>query len=170
MIVLPEQEPSPLGGRPPVSDRKALTGIIFVLKTGIRWEDLPLEMGCGCGMTCWRRLRDWQQAGVWETVKELLLDELREADKLDFSRAIVDASFSRAFGGGEKTGPNPTDRSKKGTKHHVLTDARGVPLNVISTAANRSDTPSVRPSHLNAAYVVIRCAANTVDHALTAVS
>ena len=49
-------------GRKPIDDRKALTGILFVLKTGIPWEDLPFEMGCGCGMTCWRRLRAWQQA------------------------------------------------------------------------------------------------------------
>ena len=52
-------------GRKPVEPRRALTGILFVLKTGIQWEDLPLEMGCGSGITCWRRLRDWQRAGVW---------------------------------------------------------------------------------------------------------
>jgi transposase len=134
-----------LGGRPPVSDRKALIGIIFVLKTGIRWADLPQEMGCGCGMTCWRRLHDWERAGVWNRVKQLLLDELREADKLDFSRAAVDAAFSRAFGGEEKTGPNPTDRRKRGTKHYVITDARGTPLNVTTTAANRNEITQLLP-------------------------
>lgn len=56
------------GGRPRVPDRACLTGIIFVLKTGIPWEYLPQEMGCGSGMTCWRRLRDWEKAGVWERV------------------------------------------------------------------------------------------------------
>src|SRR5947207_15902354 len=99
-------------GRKPIDNRKALTGILFVLKTGIGWEDLPQEMGCGCGMTCWRRLRDWQHAGVWDQVKQLLLDHLRDADKLDFSRAVVDSGTVRAVGGGEKTGPNPTDRRK----------------------------------------------------------
>lgn len=128
------------GGRPPIDDRKALTGIIFVLKTGIAWEDLPQEMGCGSGMTCWRRLRDWQQAGVWDTIKQLLLDELRAADKLDFSRFAVDSASVRAFGGGEKTGPNPTDRRKPGSKHHAVTDAQGVPLNVTTTEANRHDS------------------------------
>ncbi len=62
--VLPEWAPSPKGGQPRLDDRKALTGILFVLKTGIPWEDLPCEMGCGCGMTCWRRLRDWQADGT----------------------------------------------------------------------------------------------------------
>lgn len=61
---LPVHLPSARGGRPRIPDRAALTGILFVLKTGIQWEDLPPEMGCGCGMSCWRRLRDWQRAGV----------------------------------------------------------------------------------------------------------
>ena len=65
--LLPKWTPSPKGGQPPVPDRNALTGILFVLKTGIPWEDLPCEMNCGCGMTCWRRLRDWQTDGTWLT-------------------------------------------------------------------------------------------------------
>jgi len=133
------------GGRPPIDDRKALTGIIFVLKSGIPWQMLPQEMGCGSGMTCWRRLRDWQKAGVWDTVKQLLLDHLREADKLDFSRAAVDSASVRAFGGGEKTGPNPTDRRKPGSKHHVVTDANGIPLKTKTTAANRHDVTQLVP-------------------------
>jgi transposase len=56
--LIPPEAPKPKGGRPRVSDRAALTGILFVLKTGIPWEYLPAEMGCGSGMTCWRRLRD----------------------------------------------------------------------------------------------------------------
>src|SRR5258706_12191702 len=94
-------------GRKPIDNRQALTGILFVLKTGIPWEDLPQEMGCGSGMTCWRRLRDWQACGVWDRLHHLLLDELRAAGKLDLSRGIVDSSSVRAVGGGEKTGPNP---------------------------------------------------------------
>ena len=72
-------------GRKPLDNRKALTGILFVLKTGIPWEYLPLEMGCGSGMTCWRRLRDWQAAGVWQQLHEILLAELNAADKIDWS-------------------------------------------------------------------------------------
>jgi transposase len=62
--ILLEWTPSPKGGQPRLDDRKALTGILFVLKTGIPWEDLPQEIGCGCGMTYWHRLRDWQTSGI----------------------------------------------------------------------------------------------------------
>jgi len=62
--ILPKHPPCPKGGRPPIDKRKTLTGIIFVLKTGIPWQYLPREMGCGSGMTCWRRLHDWQKAGI----------------------------------------------------------------------------------------------------------
>src|SRR5437867_3445577 len=79
-------------GRKPVPDRACLTGIIFVLLTGIQWEMLPHEMECGCGMTCWRRLRDWQLAGVWQKVHELLLAHLNSADLIDWSRAVIDSS------------------------------------------------------------------------------
>ena len=86
-------------GRKRVPDRACLTGILFVLKTGIPWEDLPQEMGCGCGMTCWRRLRDWQQVGVWERIHRTLLDRLRAINRIDFSRAVVDSATVRAVGG-----------------------------------------------------------------------
>ena len=92
-------------GRKRIDDRKALTGILFVLKSGIPWEMLPQEMGCGSGMTCWRRLRDWQQAGVWAKLHEALLSRLHGADRLDWSRACVDSASVRAVGGGEKNRP-----------------------------------------------------------------
>src|SRR5580765_6732355 len=113
--LLPPHPPQPKGGRPFLDDRKVLTGIIFVLKTGIPWEDLPQEMGCGCGMTCWNYLQAWQRAGVWQRLHEILLAELQEADRIDWSRAAVDSTHARALGGGEKTGKNPTDRRKLGT-------------------------------------------------------
>ena len=92
-------------GRKPVPDRACLTGILFVLMSGIPWEMLPQEMGCGSGMTCWRRLRDWEKAGVWQTVHRMLLDRLRGADELDFSRAVVDSATVRAVGGANKPAP-----------------------------------------------------------------
>lgn len=85
-------------GRPPVPDRAALTGILFVLRSGIPWEMLPREMGCGSGMTCWRRLRDWHQAGAWQRLHEALLRRLEAAHQIDRSRASVDSIFVRAKG------------------------------------------------------------------------
>lgn len=138
-LLPPPNPPSDKGGRPRNDDRDALTGILFVLKTGLPWEDLPQEMGCGCGMSCWRRLRDWQEAGVWDRLHQVLLAKLHAADKIDWSRAAFDSSTIRAVGGGEKTGPNPTDRRKLGSKHHVVTDGHGIPLQVELSGANTHD-------------------------------
>src|SRR6185503_490356 len=85
-------------GRKPIDNRKALTGILFVLKTGIPWEYLPREMGCGSGMTCWRRLRDWQAAGVWEGLHRALLDVLGAAGAIDWGRASADSASVPAKG------------------------------------------------------------------------
>jgi transposase len=86
-------------GRKRLDDRMVLTGILFVLQTGIPWEYLPQEMGCGSGMTCWRRLREWQEAGVWQRLHGLLLAKLHEAERIDWSRAAIDSSYVRALGG-----------------------------------------------------------------------
>lgn len=132
-------------GRKRLDDRVVLSGILFVLYTGIPWEFLPQEMGFGSGMTCWRRLRDWHAAGVWQRLHELLLDELRAADLLDFSRAAVDSSHIRATKGGPKTGPSPVDRARTGSKHHVLTEAHGIPLTARLTGGNRNDVTQLIP-------------------------
>ena len=89
-------------GRKRIPDRQVLTGILFVLQTGIPWECLPQEMGCGSGMTCWRRLHEWQQAGVWQALHEVLLARLNSADLIDWSRAAIDSSHVRAVGGARK--------------------------------------------------------------------
>lgn len=86
-------------GRKRIDDRRVLCGILFVLQTGIPWEYLPQEMGCGSGMTCWRRLRDWQEAGVWRRLHESLLARLNGAELIDWSGAAIDSSHVRAVGG-----------------------------------------------------------------------
>ena len=123
-------------GRKPLDYRKILTGILFVLKTGIAWDDLPAELGFGCAKTCRHYLQTWHQSGVWVKLHAVLLAELNGADQIDWGRALIDASFAKAPEGGEDTGPNPTDRGKSGSKHHVMTDAQGIPLSVTVTAAN----------------------------------
>jgi transposase len=101
---IPPEPPKPEGGRPRVSDRACLTGILFVLKTGTPWEYLPKEMGCGSGMTCWRRLRDWQAAGVWQKIWEALLDELGVSDGIDWATSAMDSCSVRALFGGRRRG------------------------------------------------------------------
>ncbi len=90
--LLPNEPPKPKGGRPRVEDRAALTGIVFVLESGTPWDMLPKEMSCGSGSTCWRRLRDWQEAGVWEELHHVLLNRLGEADEIDWERASLDSA------------------------------------------------------------------------------
>ena len=98
--LLPKEPPK--GGRPRIDDRAALTGITFVLKSGIPWELLPQEMGCGSGITCWRRLQEWQEAGVWERLHRVLLDRLGEAEKIDWERASLDSASIPAKKGATK--------------------------------------------------------------------
>ena len=98
--LLPMPFPQPQGGRPRLTDRACLAGIIFVLRTGIPWRMLPKGLGCGSGMTCWRRLRDWQQDGIWDLIHFALLDWLSRDGQIDWSHAVVDSCSVRAVFGG----------------------------------------------------------------------
>jgi transposase len=108
--LIPVFTASPKGGRRrAIEDRAALSGILFVLQTGIPWEDLPQELGFGSGMTCWRRLRDWQAAGMWDKLHRAMLRRLREHDQIDWGRASVDAASAPSPRGARK--PAPTQRT-----------------------------------------------------------
>ena len=133
--LLPPKPAHPKGGRPfTVSDRAALAGIIFVLKTGLQWEYLPREMGCGCGMTCWRRLRAWQRAGVWPRLHRVLLQRLADAGRIDWSRASADGARVPAKGGA----PKPARTRSTGA-------SRGRTTTWSPTAAASRSRPSPRP-------------------------
>jgi transposase len=95
-LIPPRPRPRGPGGRPRVPDRSVVEGILFVLTTGCRWRDLPEEMGCGSGVTCWRRLREWEQAGVWQLLHRLLLDRLGQHGAIDWSRQCLDGVSVRA--------------------------------------------------------------------------
>ena len=134
-------------GRKPLDNRAALTGILFVLKTGLPWNDLPREMGCGSGAACWVRLHEWHGLGVWEALQAVLLAELRYADKIDWSRAAVDATTIWALRGGDKTGKTPADRGQKAApKDHRLTDGGGTPSgrSCQTTGANRHESTQLQ--------------------------
>ena len=125
--LLPPEPPKPNGGRPRVSDRAALTGIIFVLKSGIPWEMLPPELGCGSGVTCWRRLRDWQEAGVWERLHTTVLNWLGDEAAIDWSRASVDSLSVRAKRGARRPGrtrPTAASRAPSGMSSWTATARR----------------------------------------------
>ena len=140
-----------------MDDRKALAGILFVLRSGIPWEMLPQEMGCGSGMTCWRRLRDWQAAGVWARLHRVLLDRLGRANAIDWSRCSLDSASVPGQRGASCTGPNPTDRGKPGSKRHVLVDASGIPLALALSAGERPRQQLLEPV-LDAVPPIRQCA------------
>ena len=111
--LLPPEAPKPKGGRPRVDDRACLRGIAYVLRTGMPWRFVPAELGCGSGVTCWRRLRDWTKAGVWHRIHEKLLTYLGQRGKLDASVVIMDSGSVRAVFGGCTPGPIPQIGRKK---------------------------------------------------------
>jgi len=105
--LLPREPPKPKGGRPRIPDRKCLVGIVFVLRTGCAWNDLPAELGCGDGTTCWRRFRQWTRAGVWSAVWQCVLGALGKEGRVDLSRAVIDSAPARAICGGLTQGRTP---------------------------------------------------------------
>jgi transposase len=111
--LLPKRRAHRRGGRPWVDDRAVLTGILFVLRSGIPWRMLPPEMGCGSGVTCWRRLREWQRRGVWKRLHRVLLDRLAAADRIDWSRAAVDSRSLAAKKGVARSAGTPQTRANR---------------------------------------------------------
>ena len=140
----PEQPVGPQGGRPPIKQWVVMKVIWFVMATGCRWRDVPPEMGCS-GRTAQRRLRHWEELGVWDRLHGHLLKLLRQSGQLDTDLVIVDSVVVRAFGGGEATGPSPVDRRKSGSKHTLLVDRHGVPLAIRTAGANASDHTQIIP-------------------------
>lgn len=142
---LPPDEPvGPKGGRPPTSNFTIMKVLWYVLTTGCRWRDVPMEMGC-CGETARLRLEYWEEIGVWEKVKIDMLRLLRRDGKLEQHTAIIDGALVRAHGGGEKTGPSPVDRRKRGSKYTLMVDKNGIPLAIRIAPANASEHTQIIP-------------------------
>src|ERR1700746_3096605 len=92
--LLPKRRKRPHGGRPPADDRKVLEGILWMLRSGARWCDLPVEFPSPS--TCWRRLRDWEEQEVWLEIWRTFLSELNERQQLKWSESFLDGSFAPA--------------------------------------------------------------------------
>jgi transposase len=112
-VLVPPEPPKPKGGRPRVPDRECLTGIVYVLRTGMAWNMVPAELGCGSGVTCWRRFKEWSAEGIWEEVKERILNALGRSGQIDWSRAVIDSASVRAVFGGCTRGPTPRIGAKR---------------------------------------------------------
>jgi transposase len=125
-------------GPRPVPDRQCLQGILFVLHTGIGWEDLPQELGFGSGMTCWRRLKRWIDAGVFDRMHQVLLDRLSAANRIDWSRAAIDGSHIDAKKGVPAQVRRPSTAASR-SKHHLICDGNGTPIYVLTSGANVPD-------------------------------
>ena len=100
-------------GRPPADDRAVLGDILFVMRTGVPWKGLPAALGCGCGMTCWRRPRDWQEAGAFRELRRVLPDRPNAEGKLDGSWAVEDSASAVRFFGGCGPGRAPWTAGKR---------------------------------------------------------
>ncbi|WP_420802965.1 IS5 family transposase [Streptomyces murinus] len=132
-------------GRLPADDRTALRGIVYVLRTGVTWTHVPSEtIGCR-GLTWWRRLLDWTEAGVWPRLHEILLAELRKAGLADIKDAVADGSHVRALKGGSHRAPSPVGRGRRGGRHHAHRPVRNSPFAVSLTGGNRHDVTQPMP-------------------------
>ena len=120
----------PKGGRPRMDDRKAMTAILYVLRTGCQWKALPRSLGAGS--TVHHRFQQWVEAGVFKKMWKAGLLELDEKKGLDWAWQCMDGAMTKAPLGGEKTGKNPTDRAKSGVKRSFLTEGHGIPIGLRS--------------------------------------
>ena len=129
-------------GRKRLGDREALQGILFVLYTGIAWRHLPLELGFGSGATCYRRLDEWQKAGVWDQLHRLLLGRLQQAGELEWDRAAVDGSHVQA----KKGAPKRARARLTGAEAGRSTTSSSTPAGSRSPTRSRAATATTSPS------------------------
>jgi putative transposase len=141
--VLPPEKPAGTPGRPPVPYRTVMNGILYVLRTGCQWNMVPEEFSSGS--TVHRRFQEWVACGAFDEIVKVLLHWYAEQKAIDWEWQSGDTKLLAAPLGGEKTGPNPTDRGKLGTKRHLLIDGRGVPLALHLSAAHQADNKGLKP-------------------------
>src|SRR5258708_23384300 len=133
-FIRPLLPPHARTGRPRADDRRTIEGILYVLVTGCRWQDLPREYGAPT--TVWRRLKRWGEEHVWERIWRAALSALDQHGKLDWSMAFLDGSFAPAKKGGEKVG---LTKKGKGAKWMFVIDGNGLPLGFHSDSAKTAE-------------------------------
>lgn len=126
-----------IGGRPPADRRRVMSGIVYVMRTGCQWNALPKEFGSG--KTAHRYFQRWVRAGRFKRMWQSGLNEYDELKGLEWKWQSADGAMTKAPLGGEKTGKNPTDRGKVGTKRSLLVNAQGLPLAIVVSGANVPD-------------------------------
>ena len=131
------------GGRPRVPDRTCANGIFYLLRTGCQWKALDATGICS-GSAAHLRFQEWVAAGVFLELWRVGLERYDELKGLDWSWLSLDGAMTKSPLGGGKTGPNPTDRGKRGVKRSLLTDAQGIPVGLAVAGANRHDMKLVR--------------------------
>jgi putative transposase len=136
--LLPPDKPAGGRGRPPLSNRQVFNGILFVLRSGCQWKGLKKEW-YGASSSLHARFQAWNRAGLWKKMHRVMVKYYHKKRHIQWRWESIDSKMVPAPLGGELTGPNPTDRGKRGTKRHILVDGRGAPLGVIVTAANDHD-------------------------------
>jgi putative transposase len=142
--LLPVRPPGPRRGRPPIPNRRILSGIVYRLRTGSQWKALPEQFGSGSA--CYARFQSWCVAGIFRRLFERLVQFYDDVRGVEWEWTSLDSAMVKAPKGGDSTGPNPTDRGKSGVKRHILTDGRGVPLAAEITAANVHDKRAAVPT------------------------
>jgi putative transposase len=134
-----------IGGRPAANLRQLMSGILYVLRTGCQWNALPQEFGVS-GKTAHRYFQRWVRAGVFKRMWQASLNEYDELKGIEWKWQAVDGAMTKAPLGGEKTGKNPTDRGKTGTKRSLLVNGQGLPLGLVVSGANAPDGKLLEPT------------------------
>ncbi len=160
--LLPKYKVSPLGGRPRRDLRSIADAIFYRLKTGCQWKAIPPSLAPGS--TAHEYFQEWVRHGVFDAFWQLALREYHDLVGFDWFWQSVDGAMTKAPLGQENTGPNPTDRAKKGTKRSIVTDGNGIPVGLAVAGANVHDSQLLRATVANCLERVPRLKGKCTEH------
>src|SRR4051812_3713823 len=143
-------------GRPPLPTIEVVEALRFLVREGVQWRELRATAGRACGSTLRRRLDEWSGTALLRRVHVALIRMVRAGPEVAAWDVVVDSRSVRAERGGELTGPDPTDRGKRGTEYHAVVSTDGLPPGVVPSAADVRDTRLF--PHLSRLAQVVRAA------------